>query len=401
MPTNAAPLLNPVMKHHEVVDLFPRLTGRDRDEVKESIRTFGVKESVEYVMHPRHGKCLIDGANRRELAEELGILCPEREYLVPDGQGGTRVPTDAEILDYVMVRNKDRRHLNSSQLAAISVRAGALQRKYAQKARRGMRTSPRADQAPPEAQEPSAEGAPGAAAEQAPEANGATSAAPPGPPPEDLQGDQASRVAAQAGTNRAYLFKAVKIQEEDPDLLRRVAMGELSLEAAAKQLRERNQPAAAPEGEPQPTLDTLGRHVPRRLKAVFEAVAHYREAIQLASRIKGLIKQIKEGPAAVFLDATEVNAWAQNLYTSLKHAAPHSATCPYCQGEGKTPDPDRDGRNKKCTACQGVGWCDYQHWRDAPEELQQAVLRPPAEEAPAERSSRRRRQEAEPAQAAE
>lgn len=392
--------LNAAMKHHEVVDLFPRLSGRDREEVKESIRTFGVKEPVEYVMHPRHGKCLIDGANRRELAEELNIVCPEREYQVPDGQGGMRVPTDAEILDYVMVRNKDRRHLNSSQLAAISVRAGALQRKYAAKARRGMRTSQRATQAAPEAQETPLEVQEGQTPSPEPEANGAAAEGPPGPIPEDLQGDQASRVAAQAGTNRAYLFKAVKIQEEDPDLLRRVAMGELSLEAAAKQLRERNQPAA-PEGEPAPFLDTLGRPVPRRLKAVFEAVAHYREAVQLASRLKGLIKTIKEGPAATFLETAEANSWAQNLYTSLKHAAPHSATCPYCQGEGKVPDPEREGRNKKCTACQGAGWCDFQHWKDAPEELQQAVLRPPEEEAPADRPGRRRRQEAEPAQAAE
>src|SRR4051812_4844262 len=166
---------------HEAAFLFPRMTDDERQEATASIAQLGVLEPIVYVTRPDGQRRYIDGVNRAEIAHKLGIDCPEEEYRVDRGEGSSRPPTDLEILDYVMARNKERRHLSSSQRAAIAVMAGTLQERYRAKAQAGMRTTDNPARIAPTAVDLPASDI-------------------------GLAGDVAARVASMHGTNRAYIF---------------------------------------------------------------------------------------------------------------------------------------------------------------------------------------------------
>src|SRR5215211_6851887 len=90
---------------HELANLFPLLEGPDFEALKADIATYGLREPI----WTYQGK-VIDGRNRLRACRELGIDPPTREW---DGKGS--------LVAFALSLNLHRRHLTSSQRAAVAV----------------------------------------------------------------------------------------------------------------------------------------------------------------------------------------------------------------------------------------------------------------------------------------
>jgi hypothetical protein len=309
---------------HEAAFLFPRMSLDERQEATASIAQLGVLEPIVYVTRPDGKRQYIDGVNRAEICHELRIDCPEEEYRVDDGKGGSRPPADMEILDYVMARNKERRHLSSSQRAAIAVLAGTLQECYRAKAQAGMRTTVNPERmVPAEVDLPASD--------------------------IGLAGDVAARVASMHGTNRAYIFKGVAVHEVRPDLILEVRDGTKSVEAAYAEA------FPAPAG---PELrDVLGRLVPPALVDAFRDRERFVRAQRLARELAAEVSTLATGAGGAYFqpEAAFCREALDQVSAGLRRHAPHSASCPRCGG----------GRVDTCDLCGGRGWVDRVRWYQA------------------------------------
>lgn len=97
---------------HPVADLLPEMTAGEYAYLRDSISANGLREPV--TLH-RDGR-LIDGRHRARACEELGLPLPTRVF-----EG-----SDAEILEFVLDLNLQRRHLSETQRAAIAAELPAL-----------------------------------------------------------------------------------------------------------------------------------------------------------------------------------------------------------------------------------------------------------------------------------
>jgi hypothetical protein len=315
---------------HEAATIFPRMKPRERRETVASIRQLGVLEPIVYVVRPG-GPEYIDGINRAEICAELGIDCPEEEYLVDDGKGGVRPPTDLEILDYCMARNKERRHLSSSQKAAIAVLAGDLQLRYRAKAQAGMRTtSNQARMAQAEVELPASD--------------------------VELAGDVAAKVAEMHGTNRAYIFKMVAVHERDPDKTLEVRDGNKSVEAAYAEMM--------PSPELALLFDALGKMVPADREDVFADRGRFTQAQRLARELLTEVDYLATAPGGAYFqtEAAACRAAIDQVLASLRQHTPHSSVCPRCLGLGKLKGLGKKGKKLACDLCDGHGWVDHSRW---------------------------------------
>ena len=95
------------MQYHEYANLFPMMSADERARLLDDMQRNGYDESAPIVTY--QGK-ILDGRNRYEVAQELGIYPPTVEY-----EGG-------DALRYVIRHNLNRRHLSESQRALIARR---------------------------------------------------------------------------------------------------------------------------------------------------------------------------------------------------------------------------------------------------------------------------------------
>ena len=94
------------LEYHETASVFPMMNKEDFSALKNDIKANGLKEPI-WVYE---GK-IIDGRNRYEACKELGI---EPESQTWDGK-------DELLIEFVLSMNLHRRHLTSSQRAALAV----------------------------------------------------------------------------------------------------------------------------------------------------------------------------------------------------------------------------------------------------------------------------------------
>lgn len=91
------------MKLHPYADIFPAMSAEEFSELKADIAKHGQRETIK----TKDGK-IIDGKNRFNACNELGKRPRFEEY------------TGEDILEYVVSLNLSRRHLSTSQRAAIA-----------------------------------------------------------------------------------------------------------------------------------------------------------------------------------------------------------------------------------------------------------------------------------------
>lgn len=320
------------LPYHEVTALFPMLRDAEKAAFKRSVETAGVLEPVVYWSDSHKRKWLIDGRNRVESVKELraeGKLfngaetytCPAWEF-----KG-----SELEMLAYTLKKGRDRRHLNSSQRAAISVKAGALADKYDKK--------------------------------RVLSGSGATP-----------DGDLAEKVALEAGTNRSYVFEAQKLALEAPDLLDQVAEGVLNIPQAKAELNRRKaavkarpdqpvppdgaadgEPARAPDqpaDQPLPVVfDGLKNEVGPDWMHVFVCRDDFKKVLPKLTELKAMLEDLAAGDGGKFLDLTACLAQLKTLRGHVTKEMPH-AICPACLGTKKEPG----SKKKTCKSCGGHGY---------------------------------------------
>lgn len=227
---------------HPAADLLPWMGDDEYEALKADARVRGWQEPV-VAVRLEGGLWLLDGRNRLCASVEIGKdvhvrVLPE----VPDPIG------------YVLSGNAKRRHLSASQLAMVGARAVEM---YADQARQRQREAGEANLA---------------------EYNGLVSV--PGTlTSDDDAGKAAASAARDVGVSEAYVEKAKRILDTDPDLAQQVADGQLSVKQAASTItkREKSRPKEKPEPAGPVTVDLLdhqGNTFPYRLpkgKAKFNA----------------------------------------------------------------------------------------------------------------------------------
>jgi len=190
------------MNFHPIANIFPLLTGDDYAKFKQDIRENGLIEPI--LLHPDGS--ILDGRNRFIACQELGI-----EPVVETYQGDLSA---LAIMNLVLSLNIHRRHLNSSQQAAIAVEFLPMLEEEA-KERQGQRTDIS------DIREIFPESSKGRARDQA---------------------------ADLLNTNGRYVQDAKKLKEEVPILFEQIKIGEITIpQAKQKVARQRiPQPAITP-----------------------------------------------------------------------------------------------------------------------------------------------------------
>jgi len=212
----------------EYANIFPQMAAEEFQGLKDSIERNGVLEPV--VKY--NGKTL-DGRHRERAVKELNEEGKRRKVETVNPEGGEPIieereyelpvidfaGTEQEALEYVLAKGVHRRQLTSSQKAVVAVRAMLLGKKIAVRARRR-----------------------GEALSSLNEELAAI-----GP-----EGDIASWVAKLGGTNRTYVFRALRIAEATGgnEYLNKVMAGEMSINAALAALAEAGEAEEGEGGEP-------------------------------------------------------------------------------------------------------------------------------------------------------
>jgi len=182
-------------KYHEVADLFPLLDGPEFEELKADIAANGLIEPID--LHPDGS--ILDGRNRHRACIETET---EPRFQTWDG--------DCSAVQFVVSKNLHRRHLSSSQRAAISLDALAMLEAETQHG--GDRRS-----------------------DEFQGGNNST-----------LKGKARDQAASLFNTNPRYVQDAKKLRNEAPDLFEEVKAGEKSILKARRELIKRQRQETPP-----------------------------------------------------------------------------------------------------------------------------------------------------------
>lgn len=341
--------MSEALRLHTVANLFPDMREEEFAAFKESIvAAGGVKEPLKVWADPKSEKeYIVDGKNRRRAVRELieeGKLPSDYEPPTEKLKGGMDEP---EMIEYITGLNRDRRHLKSSQKAAITVlldnRLGKLSKRSGEE-----------------------------------------------------EGDHAERLAVRSGTNRAYIFDCRTLAAEAEDLLEKVKDGEFSIPEAMTKLRVRKITEEAPDlgqavnegrmtireaeeeierrkgwkerGEEPPPIE-IGQPTPPPPPVIKDGLGNVVEGEEALvslfadrERFHSVIKQLRTARAAAVelasgdsgshIHGQELRAAMSAAIREVSNSIPY-VVCPTCKGNGKKP-----GGRKACEACGGTRFLD-------------------------------------------
>jgi len=215
---------------HPSATVFPMMEGEEFDQLVEDIRTNGLQEPIEYILHEGE-KIIVDGRNRLR-------ACIEAEVEPTFSKCHTK--SDA-LPAYVWSKNLHRRHLNATQRAALVleredlvaeiVEANAKRREATQgRPKKGMKKT---------------------------EAAGGSS----------LSTDEA--LANAAGVGKTTVKDTRTVKEADDEAFERLKKGEESAKASADKVRKKRAPKksttkAATKEAPPKKAPPKKRKAPRR-----------------------------------------------------------------------------------------------------------------------------------------
>lgn len=338
---------------HEMAAVFPLPSAEEYAAIKDNVEQFGFIYPRVFWRDSKGDVYLIDGRTRDRIETEFakaGIL--ESKSGAPLTCAAVFFEgTESEAANYVKGLNLSRRMLNSGQKAAAAILAGALYKQY------------KAKEEGKDLLEDS----------------------------DEEVGDMATRVAKEAGTNRAYVFDCAKLHRENPDLLQRILAGGpdgLSIPNAKKIAKRRGDglPDEEPEdgGEPvevtpdtgpETIYDGLKNEVAPELVSIFKFRAVVKAAKKAITSAVTSVDEAADQAGAKNVSFQTFKADANNAIRHLEDHQPH-APCPYCSGTGKAGDAENP--NKKCGNCKGRKFLDRIQWKQVPGELRSLFEKKPS-----------------------
>jgi N6-adenosine-specific RNA methylase IME4 len=191
---------------HEVANIFPLMSDEELGALTQDIKANGLHEAI-----CMHGDKIIDGRNRYRACLAAGV---EPHYRHWDGVGS--------LVTYIISLNLHRRHLTSSQRAAVAVdilpmlEAEAKERQAENMRRNQIQNSQNFDYS-----------------EQV--------ITPPG------DGRSTEQAGNMAGVNRQYVSDAKKLKESAPVIFEQVRRGEVTIAEAKKAEKKKEQAVARAE----------------------------------------------------------------------------------------------------------------------------------------------------------
>ncbi len=338
---------------HPAANLFPMMSGDEFQNLCLSMRQHGFDPSKPI---KRSGDKVTDGRNREAAAQ---VVNAEVALWNADPKNANEpkaavVPVyieetsdnDSSILDTVLIDNLNRRHLSSSQKAAVLVKAGILGGAYLNKDKLN-ETGKR------------------------------------------VAGDIAEMIAAQHGVNHDYIYKVKAISKTakiGKKLLDEIASGEKSVMQAYAEIKKltEGKPKEGDDNNPTPEdaiLDGTKKPVAEEWKETFAVREKFAVLAKLIRDARAACKEIAATAGGQLLaegnNLKEVLANFGDAAKSLRNVEPH-VVCPHCDGTGKHPE---KGDKFNCPVCAGLAFLtEPQHERY----LKHGVAEETAEEGAAE-----------------
>lgn len=326
-----------ISEAHPAANLFPMMSGDEFNNLVLSVEQFGFDPSKP-IKKNTAGK-ITDGRNREAAVQvvnaKIGLWNSDEKN--KDKQKAPVVAVyetepsdnDAAILQTVLLDNFTRRHMSSSQKAAVLVKAGILGGAYQRKAELG---------------------------EQG----------------KKVAGDIAEMIAAQHGVNHDYIYKVkaiAKTKNVGKSLLEAIASGEKSVMAAyaeIKKLEEGQGKEGDDEGKPADgaTLDGMKKAVSEEWAPTFAVREKFAAVAKLIRDARKLCDEIAASEGGQLLadgnNLKEAKAGLGTTAKALRNCEPH-VVCPHCDGTGKHPE---KGDKHLCPVCAGIGFLtEPQHER--------------------------------------
>jgi hypothetical protein len=301
---------------HPLALLFPEMGAEDMEALQESMRKHGYPDTKEPVW--LYEGQVLDGRSRCKAGTAAGLTSiPAREWRGPGSP-----------LDFVIMQNLPRRHLTTSQKAALGVE---IERRKAEEARERMRQG-------------------GALAGRGRPAKKGVAILP-HPITTSRARDQAAKAVGVSGRS---ITTAKQIEKQSPQAFDRVRKGELTLSQAKKELTAQKGKARpvstskqAPEARPKkakPATPSKSSRIPGAAVVLQRLVntgeVEEQDARYVAAALKKTAqKQLaKQGAVAVQHKAFELIWVEANLSSVQKLKEENPLTNPYSSTSGWTPN---------------------------------------------------------------
>ena len=200
------------MKIHEFAKIFPDMNAEQFSDLKADIKKNGQINPI-----ITFEGAVIDGKNRLKACKDLKMKPYTEEY---KGDPENLIP-------FVIIQNLQRRHMDSSQRAAASLKCLDLLEAEAKK-RQGKRNDLKPEEIPP------------------------------------IKGPSAEQAAKMFGTNKEYVKGAKKIKEKMPEKLKEIESGEKSIPQVLKEVKEKEETEAAANRNGKETLEAFDQLYTRK-----------------------------------------------------------------------------------------------------------------------------------------
>jgi ParB-like chromosome segregation protein Spo0J len=314
------------MQFHEVANIFPMMSELEFSELKDSIKTHGVREPALVV-----DGMIADGRNRWRACEALGIACPTVQY-DPAVHGDS-------LIQYVLDKNLRRRQLTVSQRAVVATNAlpmieaeADVRKKAGVKNASGESETKDGHQTDTLAQ--------------------ICAKVPRSPKSAEI-------AAASVGVSTRLVEQAKAVKKAAPEIAEKVARGEVTLNAAVKQVKELKLPPRPPRPE---FKDETGRAItfPAAVEA-WKQIPELEEVVSLIAQVKRAVKAISDKPISAHLNLQRINLDIDNLRTAVKWGRPH-AQCPFLPN-----------CTRGCKTCGGSGFVNEDKWKHIPTDIRKAA----------------------------
>lgn len=342
------------LRAHEMTRNYPSISGDESGNLINSISKLGILQKVTVWKDPQTGKFwVIDGRSR---LNAYNLLIKDGVELTEQGKALTLpmeefVGTISQAFAYVHEKNFVRRHMSSSQRAAVIIKKRLMQQKYLK--RDGL----------PQDGVYKSEG--------------------------ETLNQFAERLGTESGTNRQYLFNCARIAEIDPKFLDFIISGEKVVNevlaaALRKQAGKDPWPTASDStGETEnvsgeekdlSVKDGFKRDVAEKFHKFFKVRDRVRDTVKNLKKVIADVEAIAAGEGGDHYDGTGMSQSLTTVLRELVNAQPH-AVCPKCSGSGREAT---DGGTKKCTLCGGAKFISKAIFNQMPQELKDVVVNEPA-----------------------
>jgi hypothetical protein len=264
---------------HPAAEMFPLMSGVELAELAEDIKAHGLVDPIVLL-----GGLILDGRNRLAACGIAGV--EPRFTTIEDVESPTL---------YVISKNLHRRHLTTSQRAAIAAEIMPMLRA--------------------EAKERQAEGGRhgGAIAGQGrPKSDRVLMESPEAYSPSESKGNTRDIAGKAVGVAGCTVQRAATVKDADPEEFERVKRGEITVEAAYRKVTQ----STTPEPDKAPVISI----VPNRRQQMIENAAK-RRMVEGLSQIRGLCRGLSEVNAAIAArgcDRCEIKEWISISQDSAK-----------------------------------------------------------------------------------